>query len=82
MKFTSSFAIATLFLGAVSAFGLQPSPSATKAVRRNGAFGGQKQAMVQPINIDGQRMNSEFVSILHYDAILSYLLGLRLFLKL
>jgi len=60
MKFTSSFAIATLFLGAVSAFGLQPSPSATKAVRRNVAFGGQKQAMVQPINIDGQRMNSEF----------------------
>ena len=62
MKFTSSFAIATLFLTAVSAFGLQPSSPATKAVRRNGAFGGQKQAMVQPINLDGKQIGSEFVS--------------------
>mmetsp|Transcript_21200 Transcript_21200/g.20362 ORF Transcript_21200/g.20362 Transcript_21200/m.20362 type:complete len:392 (-) Transcript_21200:115-1290(-) len=50
----------TLCLGAVSAFGLQTSNSnnALKSLRTNAPFGGRNQAMVQPISIDGQRMNN------------------------
>ena len=61
MKISS--VIALLSLGAVSAFGLQPSTPITSGVQSKSAFGGRQNALVQPIGIDGQRLNNnDFVS--------------------
>ena len=61
MKISS--ALVFLSLGAVSAFGLQPSPSATSTTRTRSPFGKPAKALVQPIGLDGQRLGgNEFVS--------------------
>jgi hypothetical protein len=59
----TSSAIVLLSLSAVSAFGLQPSTSATTGVRTNSLFGGSKQALVQPIGLDGRIAKNDFVSV-------------------
>lgn len=58
MKFSVS--IIVLSFGAVSAFGLQPNTSAAASIRSNVAFTGRNKAMVQPIGLDGKRMDAEF----------------------
>eukprot|EP00558_Chaetoceros_sp_UNC1202_P005318 CAMPEP_0197235786 /NCGR_PEP_ID=MMETSP1429-20130617/3114_1 /TAXON_ID=49237 /ORGANISM="Chaetoceros sp., Strain UNC1202" /LENGTH=389 /DNA_ID=CAMNT_0042694469 /DNA_START=33 /DNA_END=1202 /DNA_ORIENTATION=+ len=59
MKFTCSAAIIALSLGATSAFGLNPTKTATSTIRST-PFAARNKAMVQPINLDGQRMKNDF----------------------
>jgi len=57
-------AILLLSLGAVSAFGLQASPSVGNAIRSRAGFANVNQALVQPIGLDGQRLGgNDFVSL-------------------
>lgn len=58
MKFSVS--IIVLSFGAVSAFGLQPNTSAAASIRANAPFTGRNKAMVQPIGLDGKRIDAEF----------------------
>jgi len=61
MKVASTLVAVTFCTGAVSAFGLQTSPkSALKNVQRNAAFVDSGKAMVQPMDINGNRMSSPF----------------------
>jgi hypothetical protein len=70
MKFSA--AILVLSFGAVSAFGLQPNTSAAASIRANAPFttGRNNKAMVQPIGLDGKRMDTEFVSASYCENIL------------
>lgn len=70
MKFSAS--ILVLSFGAVSAFGLQPNTSAAASIRSNVAFNGRNKAMVQPIGLDGKRMDAEFVSSLYFQLFNKY----------
>lgn len=65
MKFSA--AILVLSFGAVSAFGLQPNTSAAASIRANAPFTGRNKAMVQPIGLDGKRIDAEFVSFLSFS---------------
>ena len=64
MKVTSTLITVTVCAGVASAFGLQSSPkSIIKNVRNNAAFIDSGKAMVQPMDINGKRVSSPFVSI-------------------
>jgi len=63
MKVASTLVAVTFCAGAVSAFGLQASPKSTlKQVQRNAAFVDSGKAIVQPMDINGNRMDNSFVS--------------------
>jgi len=61
MKVASTLVAVTFCAGAVSAFGLQASPKSTlKQVQRNAAFVDSGKAIVQPMDINGNRMDNSF----------------------
>lgn len=73
MKLTT--AILALTFSAVAAF--NPSSSISSAVRAKAPFAPTKQAMVQPINLDGRvNNNDKFVSHFVMHRLLNFVLGL------
>lgn len=58
MKVASTLVTVTFCLGAVSAFGLQPTPKTTIKNFRKNAFVDSGKPMVQPMDINGNRMDN------------------------